>query len=186
MSDQLKESLSAAMDDEADEFELRRVLDEACQDAGLEALWQRYHLVRGVLQDRRYRAGSDTEHMMSNMWRRIDAGEALDEVQRVPGVPSWTGRVAAVAVAATVAVGVIVGADLMRHDEAIGEPQVAVVDRSDLIPAASTADPTLEHFPSRVDMQRTRAYMLHHAQHTSMYNQAGVVPFVKVVAFQGQ
>ena len=28
MSEKLRESLSAAMDDEADEFELRRVLDE--------------------------------------------------------------------------------------------------------------------------------------------------------------
>ena len=44
--------------------------------------------------------------------------------------------------------------------------------------------PVLDEFPSRVDMQRMRAYMLHHAQHTSMYQQPGTVPFVKVAAFQ--
>lgn len=175
------------MDGEADEFELRRVLDEAAQDAALEALWQRYHLVRGVLQDRRYRSGSDTAHMVDTMWRRIDAGEALDETRRSTGVSSWTGRIAAVAVAATVAVAVIVGVDVAKREAGAGDPQVAaVVDRDDVVAARAPADPVLEPFPSRVDMQRTRAYMLHHAQHTSMYNQAGVVPFVKVVAFQGQ
>ena len=41
MSEQLRESLSAAMDDEADAFELRRMLDEAQGD---EALREQWHL----------------------------------------------------------------------------------------------------------------------------------------------
>ena len=50
MSEQLKESLSAVMDGEADEFEIRRVLDEATSDAELRGVWERYHLIGSVLR----------------------------------------------------------------------------------------------------------------------------------------
>ena len=42
MSEKLKESLSAVIDGEADEFELRRVLDEMNRDEVLAASWERY------------------------------------------------------------------------------------------------------------------------------------------------
>ena len=50
MSEQLKESLSAVMDGEADEFEIRRVLNEAADDPELRGVWERYHLVRSVMR----------------------------------------------------------------------------------------------------------------------------------------
>ena len=46
----LKESLSALMDNEADELELRRLLKSAPGDAELEETWRRFNLVRSVLQ----------------------------------------------------------------------------------------------------------------------------------------
>lgn len=46
----LLESLSALMDDQADELELRRILKAMPADANLEAKWQRYHVVRSSLQ----------------------------------------------------------------------------------------------------------------------------------------
>jgi len=140
--------------------------------------------VRGVLQDRRcggYRRSAETGDAVESMWRRIDAGEGLDEVDQTEGTwPSWMGRAAGFAVAATVAVAVLLGVDLGDSGSAV---QVADSGPTIERPALPTA---LDAFPSRVDMQRTRAYMLHHAQHTSMYNQPGAVPFVKVAAFQGQ
>ena len=50
MSEQLRESLSAVMDGEADAFELRRVLDESRSDSKLRELWHRQHLVRDILR----------------------------------------------------------------------------------------------------------------------------------------
>ena len=41
MSEKLKESLSAVVDGEADEFELRRVLDEINRDQILAESWER-------------------------------------------------------------------------------------------------------------------------------------------------
>lgn len=57
MSEKLQESLSALMDDEADEFELRRLLKALAEDADtdthdyseLQATWSRYHLIRDTL-----------------------------------------------------------------------------------------------------------------------------------------
>lgn len=50
MTEQLKESLSAVLDDSADEFELRRVLDEAGRNVGLRETFERYQLVKSVLR----------------------------------------------------------------------------------------------------------------------------------------
>lgn len=46
----LHESLSAAADDEAEELELRRVLNAMRTDPELRAKWRRAHLVRGVIR----------------------------------------------------------------------------------------------------------------------------------------
>lgn len=46
----LNEALSALMDDEADQLELRRVLRELPANPELSAAWKRYHAVRASLQ----------------------------------------------------------------------------------------------------------------------------------------
>ena len=69
MSEQLRESLSAAMDDEADAFELRRMLDEAQDDEALREQWHRYHLVRDVLGDK-MRAGYPRQ-LRSSTWQAL-------------------------------------------------------------------------------------------------------------------
>jgi sigma-E factor negative regulatory protein RseA len=189
MSDKLKEFLSAAMDDEADEFELRRLLDEASEDQSLHAVWQRYHLVRGVLQQVGYGSRTASAQRIDSLWRRIDAGEGLDEQIAADGrsAPSWVGRIAGVAVAATVALAIVLGFNLTEQDPTGSAALLADIqslDQSTLQADTRNAGaPVLDEFPSQDDMQRTRAYMLHHAQHTSMYQQPGAVPFVKVAAF---
>jgi len=53
MTEQLRQSLSAVIDGEADAFELRRVLDELDRDPELRAAWDRYHLIGSVLRGER-------------------------------------------------------------------------------------------------------------------------------------
>ena len=53
MTEQLRQSLSAVIDGEADAFELRRVLDELDRDPELRAAWDRYHLVGSVIRGER-------------------------------------------------------------------------------------------------------------------------------------
>ena len=188
MSEQLKESLSAVMDGEADEFEIRRVLNETADDPELRGVWERYHLVRSVMRGEGRMRGAD--RLSARFWTQIDAG---DEVP--PGVVevaarkprsnwmTWGQRVAAVAVAAGVAAAVIIG---YRTDEAAKAPaQVAVVEQpapSDSI-ALFDDEMRLQSLPAALDLQRAHAYMLHHAHHVALNNRS-VVPFVKVAAFE--
>tara|TARA_R110000772_G_scaffold140286_4_gene249470 strand:+ start:708 stop:1355 length:648 start_codon:yes stop_codon:yes gene_type:complete len=48
--EKLKESLSALMDNEASEFEFRRVLKESAVDHEIKLKWQRYHLISAAIK----------------------------------------------------------------------------------------------------------------------------------------
>ncbi|MFC6671678.1 MucB/RseB C-terminal domain-containing protein [Marinobacterium aestuariivivens] len=50
MGDQFSDSLSALVDGEASEFEVRRLLDRLDQQSELGRKWQRYHLIRSVIR----------------------------------------------------------------------------------------------------------------------------------------
>jgi sigma-E factor negative regulatory protein RseA len=192
MSEQLKESLSAVMDGEADEFEIKRVLNEAADDPELRGVWERYHLVRSVMRGEGRMRGAD--RLSARFWTEIDADEAapVDDVEPIEAAPRasrsnwvrWGQRVAGVAVAAGVAAAVIVG---YRIDETANAPpaQVAVVESP--MPSASMAlfsdEMRGQSVPAALDLQRAHAYMLHHAHHVALNNRS-VVPFVKVAAFE--
>lgn len=59
MDDKLRESISALMDDEANELEARRVLSKACNNE-LADTWKRYHKVRDLMSGMSELAGSST------------------------------------------------------------------------------------------------------------------------------
>ncbi len=71
MTEKLRQSLSAAMDDEADAFELRRVLDELGRDAELRSLWDRYHLIGSALRGEPIHV---PDALRERIWQALDAG----------------------------------------------------------------------------------------------------------------
>jgi sigma-E factor negative regulatory protein RseA len=207
MSEQLKESLSAVMDGEADEFEIRRVLNEAAEDAELRGVWERYHLVRSVMRGEGRKLGAGT--LGREFWAQIDADvvTAGSEVVPIESEPetshgtsrlSWNQRIAGIAVAAGVAAAVVIGfgggnfgGSDRGNDTVAPSPQVAQVRTSD-VPTTQAAlvddegRPIDDVYPSASDLQRAQAYMLHHAHQVALTNQARTVPFVKVAAFQSR
>lgn len=201
MSEQLKESLSAVMDGEADEFEIRRVLDEAATDAALRGVWERYHLVSNVLRGEGEVRGVGTGSLSRSFWARIDAEDGADDdvVALASGrdtVPTnWTHRLVGVAVAAGVAAAVVVGIgfnqsspdtpSLNAANVASVQPYATANVPVAMVEDAPAVEPT-ETQPSAVDMQRLHAYMLHHARQVALTNQPRAVPFVKVAAFESQ
>ena len=200
MSEQLKESLSAVMDGEADEFEIRRVLNEAANDPELRGVWERFHLVRSVMRGEGRM--SAVANLGARIWTQIDAADAatpdttVEPVQDVPeralrgGWVTWGRGLAGVAVAAGVAAAVVLGfgGDYTQdvtapqvasvvHTAATAPPQsIALFDDEARVPAA---------YPATPDLQRAQAYMLHHAHHVALTNRS-VVPFVKVAAFESR
>ena len=190
MSDKLKESLSAVMDGEADEFELRRVLDEADSDPELRASWERYHLISAAIKGEAVSSGNQLRQRvrdaLSSEIEQADVEPLQEVATEKPASPSWLGRVTGIAVAASVAFAVAISFNLDEGEDQLeisalstqaGQVQVPTI-QADVLRAAE--------FITDADMQRTQAYMVHHAQHTSLNNQAGVVPFVKFASYESQ
>jgi sigma-E factor negative regulatory protein RseA len=102
----LDESLSALMDDQAQEMELRRLLRDMdrCSDAceATQQSWYRQHLVRAALQ------GEPVTHAPEFCGERARGNRQRGAVQDAPA-GSWRRSVSSFAVAASVAAVVVVG-----------------------------------------------------------------------------
>jgi sigma-E factor negative regulatory protein RseA len=210
MTEMLRQSLSAVIDDEADAFELRRVLDELDRDPDLRGVWARYHLIGAHLRgEREVPASRPADGRLRDLvWQALahdvaameadsvadlrDAGEP--EAADPPARRHWAGRVTALAVAASVAFAVVIGFDALRLDDPDAVPQVAA-ETAGPAPGLSAAVPTaasgsgtispvrLATEVSASDVRRAQAYMLHHAQQQAL-NQAGVMSLVKMATYE--
>jgi hypothetical protein len=174
------------MDGEADEFEIRRVLNEAADDPELRGVWERYHLVRSVMRGEMYARRRSVEQTVLDAnrcgrehrrrQRRTDRSSSRRGVGELGPARRRRGRR-----------GCGCGGDLgYRTDECKDTPaQVAVVEQA--VPRAAAAlfddEMRLQSVPAALDLQRAHAYMLHHAHHVALNNRS-VVPFVKVAAFE--
>ncbi len=196
MSEKLKESLSAVVDGEADEFELRRVLDEIGKDETLAVSWERYHIIGATLRGERPRTSAG---MRERIWAELeaDAGErALTQVE-TPELglkPLSSGsrrRWAPLALAATVVLAVVIG--FAGFDEPVvdGTPELAVAESaagSEVGSAITASQESLyqvaalreEIFDS--DHNRTEAYIVRHYQQIGM-DRPGI-GFTRMVAYE--
>jgi len=185
MSEQLRESLSAAMDGEADAFELRRVLDEAKQDEALREQWHRFHLVRDVLQknvnhyhpDLRARIWSGLNDPVDDAESNAELVLAAEARGQGEKRSPWLGRATGTAVAAIVAVIVMVNGGVF--DDQAPSQDVAGTGQ---LPDVGSLEPVMYSQATALDQQRQNALMLHHIQQRAM-NQAGVASFVKLATF---
>ncbi|NKB97487.1 MAG: hypothetical protein GKR90_03160 [Pseudomonadales bacterium] len=189
MSEQLRESLSAVMDGEADAFELRRVLDESKNDPQLRELWHRQHLVRDILRGDEISHQLDLRARLLAEMEELDAQEdhepipeaqpSLDQTKKTP----WLGRLTGTAVAATVALLVIVGGDYFTggsDDSGFVGPEIAQSSAPTNRPAATA--PVMYEIATPADRQRTDALIIHHLQQNAL-NQPGGFSFVRWVGF---
>jgi len=117
MSEKMNESLSALMDGEADELELRRTLNELSENDGLRSRWERYHLMSAVMKKEPH---FDQARIKAGIWAELDLGDERysEDIfisannSQVSGVRSWGGNLGKLAVAATVALAVVFSVNL--------------------------------------------------------------------------
>ncbi|MGH8395383.1 MAG: sigma-E factor negative regulatory protein, partial [Pseudomonas sp.] len=110
-SEVLQESLSAVMDNEADELELHRVL-AASGEAELRSSWSRYQIARAVMHK-------------ELLEPRLDIAAAVAAALADEALPAKTGRsswrgLGRLAVAASVTLAVLAGVRLYNQDEVAG------------------------------------------------------------------
>ena len=119
------EALSALMDGELSEFELRRLLARISDEPELLAIWERYHLVRAVFQPeplalntpRMTGTDSSSDKLSNRIMAAIEAEPAFEcadspietSTARSATGPVWASQITRFAVAASVALAVFVG-----------------------------------------------------------------------------
>ena len=212
MSEQLKESLSALMDGESQDLELRRVLSVDGDDKGMiERTWARYHLAREAMH------GTD----MNAQFRHLDISQQVsvalreEPVQTVKPTRSWLQPVAGFAVAASVAAAVVVGVQSTGsvtpgfENGVPVEAQPAIASSSRVYPVAVQSNATgslqasgnvapyqSQMLPSASSLQvnageseeaiqrRLDRLMLRHTERAVLENGQGMASFARVSSYQ--
>jgi sigma-E factor negative regulatory protein RseA len=190
MSEKLKESLSAVIDGEADEFELRRVLDEIGRDESLASSWERYHVIGSVLRGERTVSGFG---MRERIWAELMAdpeSEAIVEqvaevslpetpAQTRPVARSWAPYAVAASVIAALLVGFIGSFELEPAvNPALAESDGGVIASQEALYQSAA----LKSEITDSDHNRTEAYIVRHYQQIGM-DRPGL-GFARMVAYE--
>jgi sigma-E factor negative regulatory protein RseA len=193
MTEQLRESLSALMDDEANELELQRLLGHLAEDEGLRQTWVRYNLARSVM------SGQPVGRLNIDISQQVSAAIAADTA---PALGMWqrmTRPLASVAVAASVMTVVVFGGQqLYQAGEseagtaaplaANGVSAVGFVNTLGAVPlrasygnqAVPELEPAARTAYRELARQRMYLYMQEHAEHAALNSPQGLIPFARV------
>ncbi len=201
-SETMQESLSAVMDGEADELELRRFLQATEQDSALRARWRRHQLARAALHAEACQPGVD-----------LSAGIAA-ALQDEPalGRPAKTRRwlvsgYGRAAVAASVTLAVLVGVRMTTLDSSIdtsapladagtatqewSPAPVTGVGGSAMLagfprPAQGQVEQPQAQSPTAWHEQRIGSYLRQHAEHGAGFNTPHVLPYARAASLEGR
>jgi sigma-E factor negative regulatory protein RseA len=196
MNERMRESLSALIDDEANELELERVLGQIADDDDLRQTWTRYNNARDAV------SGQQLGHSNLDVSKRVQAALGGSNAQDLRSSGSFTQRMVrpltSLAVAASVAATVVIGGQQLAQlgvDPHGGKGIVATraspvgmvnslgattvqasygtQSRPVLLPATRTA---YEHLAR----QRMGKYMQEHAEQAALNSPQGLIPFARV------
>ena len=193
MSEQLRESLSALMDDEASELELQRLLKQVGDDPDLRSTWVRYNAVRSAM------SGQQVSHLQLDISSRVR--DAIDSTQSESRSlrERFFRPVASFAVAASVAATVVIGGQQLSQigaDDLYAPGAVAVggvspvgmvnslgattVQASYGTEAVPMLQPAARTAYKELARQRMQMYIQEHAEHAALNSPHGLSPFARV------
>lgn len=206
MSNQsLQESLSALMDNEADELEIRRVLQASENDPAMRSTWDRYQLARAVMHNEPWQPKVD----LSAGIAALIADEPAP-VMAEPKAPRMWQNLSRLAVAASVTLAVLVGVNVFNQDGSAADPAMladlpaATVAPVAVAPAAlqptqggavlaGFSQPQLnaeaggeQKAPSAWQEQRIGNYLRQHAEHSSRFDTPQLLPYARAASLENQ
>jgi sigma-E factor negative regulatory protein RseA len=205
MRDNDAEALSALMDGEATELELRALVRDAARDPELAAKWSRYHLASAVLH--KQLAPANPRSLASvDLAGRV--AQALAEEPDAPPISDGPVPVARgqrwrqainVAVAASVALAVVAGWEFARPGApaAAGLAQATASARSAMGPGAVMPVSTGQNLPVSLQSatrsqpvadipadDRFNRYLISHSGNAALATHGGAVSYVRVVTLK--
>lgn len=192
MNERINESLSALVDGECDELELRRVLNELEQDSACREKWLRYQMMSALMRDE----AVATVDLSRGIMQAID-GEPMDEITPLMTTVHQSpasldakadapqrGWMSSVAVAASVTLAVLIG---VRFYADVND--VPVVANHSSAPAAVVA--STPNLAPEVDVEQLehgqrmlQEYLLRHTEHAALNQGRGMMPFARVATFE--
>jgi sigma-E factor negative regulatory protein RseA len=193
MSERLRESLSALMDDEANELEVERLLSRIGDDAELRQTWIRYSRVREAL--------SGQAQSVAGLDISASVRTAIDNDGAKPGTTLrerlWR-PVASFAVAASVAATVVLGGQQLvqlsgdeyqdRSSYASNVSPVGLVNAVGATPVRASfgtrpvpvLQPATNEAYRELARQRLKHYSQQHAEQAALNTPQGLIPFARV------
>ena len=197
MNERIGESLSALMDDEADELELERVLVQVSKDQDTRRAWMRYNMAQQALQ------GSQVDHVDWDISERVKSSlEGLTETLPKRQTLGFKQRMArpfvSLAVAASVAATVVIGGQQLalignsgqQNDGSVATNAspvgmlnslgAATVQANYGMQATTVLQPATRTAYQELALQRQRKYMQEHAEQAALNAPQGLIPFARV------
>lgn len=177
MSNKMIESVSAAMDNEAGAFELRRVMDEAGRNPQLRDIWMRYHLIGAVLRGEWQAGGFELHERVCNAPHQRRTGVAVRRRRLRDAWKHWRGQAVAASLVVAAIMAVVLSMNLSGVQ--VGEPGGQTAARPVFDEFGSR---TLEGGLSQAEYERLNAYMMRHIQQRAI-RQPGVSSLTKIVTY---
>lgn len=177
--DTLKESISALVDGEMDDLELRRVLKEAQINVGVRETWRRYHLIGAIVRGEISSVGAEIRSIATDsttaesiQFHGLDVasrvrqsieheGESQSNVAAVGAgraIKFWRDGMGKVAIAATVAFGVLISTQQVNFggrsaDEDVAGMEASTEQGATVFAPAGFQSPNLSARPASVGSQ---------------------------------
>ncbi|HBN9707915.1 TPA: sigma-E factor negative regulatory protein [Pseudomonas aeruginosa] len=188
----LQETLSAVMDNEADELELRRVLAACGEDAELRSTWSRYQLARSVMH---------REPTLPKLDIAAAVSAALADEAAPPKAEKGPWRmVGRLAVAASVTLAVLAGVRLYNQNDALPQmaqqgttPQIALPQvrpgRAGRLQRRAGAPQVITNSSSsdtRWHEQRLPIYLRQHVQQSAVSGTESALPYARAASLENR
>jgi sigma-E factor negative regulatory protein RseA len=194
-TDDMKEKLSALVDNELDELDERRVMKALENDADLRKTWERYHLVHSVLhQELDVLVPSDVAARVAAQIESEPADAASFRRRKISRIAGT------LAMAASVAVIAVAGVQWFNRPVTAPVPSLAAVGQSvpvnpvaapvpSLAVSQSAPDNFIRAGVTRWDVKEPEtestlnAFLVEHNEFASSSGIGGMMPYVRVVGY---
>ena len=204
MSEQIRESISALMDGEANELEIERLLNQT-QDPELRRTWQRFQWVSQSMSQTR---GAYDFDVSSKVMEAIEAEDQAENIQPVARAHQFKVRdllkpLASFAVAASMFASVLVGGQLygLVGSDLEGEPQAQLANRVSPVGMVNTVGgtsvnanygaPTIKSNPqgkraeyNRLARRQLQRYLLPHTDEATLNTPQGMLPYARLASLR--
>lgn len=183
MNERMNESLSAMMDGEADELEIRRLLNQESQQEMFDR-WQNFQLIGSLLREE----PATTLDLSKGVRQALD-GEPMDDIPAAPQPVQenkWRWLMASGAVAASVTMAVLVSVQWQQGDQN-GGVQVAQTVATQPATMAVAEAPAVLSTQQQQELKeaqiRLQEYVLKHNDDTSTSANQVMLPHARTVNF---